>query len=329
MEKSVIVTGASGFIGKALTKQLLKNGFKVYAVSSSSDNILYDAQNKENLFNIKLSYEEYYKLPDILQNLQNINNLTKLDRDLNISAWFYLSWKGASNHVVDDLSCQLDNIKYSCEAIKIASELNINKFIFIGSAYKYRTNIVNDICKGSQNNISFNPSSYGIAKNACEEFLKTIAINIGIHYNCINFNNVYGVGDTSNRSTNSLIRQLKQGINPKLIDGSQLYDCIYIDDAVNGIISVADRGLKYKSYYLGSRKLRTFKDTIIELASIVNPNIKLKFGEYKDNAYIDYSKVNLDELYIDTNFKCKSNFRESIIKTSNWLDEFDSNCTKI
>ncbi len=43
------------------------------------------------------------------------------------------------------------------------------------------------------------------------------------------------------------------------------------------------------------------------------------FGEFNDGANIDYSQRDLDALYNDTGFECKSDFHESILKTAEWL----------
>ncbi len=87
---------------------------------------------------------------------------------------------------------------------------------------------------------------------------------------------------------------------------------IYIDDIVDAFIAISEKGGNFKSYYVGHRRLKIFRDLITEIRDIVNPSVDLLFGEFNDGANIDYSQRDLDALYNDTGFECKSDFHESI-----------------
>ena len=118
---------------------------------------------------------------------------------------------------------------------------------------------------------------------------------------------------------NVLIKQLLQGKEPKLIEGNTSYDMIYINDIVEAFYRIGESGQNLKSYYVGHRQLRTFREIITEIRDILAPDIELKFGEYPDNMDIDYSLVDLEALYNDTGFECKADFRDSILKTAEWI----------
>ena len=109
------------------------------------------------------------------------------------------------------------------------------------------------------------------------------------------------------------------GKDLNLIEGTNLHDWTYIDDAVDGLIAVAERGKNGRQYYIGSRKLRKFSEIIRDVRDIVNPNSKLLFGTYPENSFVDYSKIDLELLYKDTGFECCTNFKKSIIKTMEWI----------
>ena len=47
--------------------------------------------------------------------------------------------------------------------------------------------------------------------------------------------------------------------------------------------------------------------------------MELKFGEFKDDSFIDYSSININELYEDTDYLVNSNFKTDILKTIEWL----------
>ncbi len=60
-------------------------------------------------------------------------------------------------------------------------------------------------------------------------------------------------------------------------------------------------------------------DWIIEIRNLIAPDVELRFGEYKDNQQIDYSKVDLDALYKDTGWECKYELADKIVNTSKWV----------
>ena len=301
--KTAIVTGACGFIGKALTKQLLDRGIEVFAV-------VWDKN----------------KLADILSpNLHIINTMGKdslpLMRsiDVHIDVFFHLAWVGVSGKKANDDQIQMENVIQSYNIFRAVSEMPVDKFIFAASSYEYKVEPL------YIDNLSFmgNANLYGAAKHACRILCETYAAHKRITFLSILFTNVYGVGDFSNRSTNTLIRQLLNGQELRLINGKHLHDWTYIDDAIEGILAAAEKGKPLKEYYIGSRELRTFKDIVTEMRNVLAPDVTLKFGQYQDESYIDYSKIDLDALYRDTGFFIRCDFKESVRKTAEWIKQLN------
>lgn len=93
----------------------------------------------------------------------------------------------------------------------------------------------------------------------------------------------------------------------------------YISDIVKGLICVAESDYSFKQYNIGHIKFDSFKEKLVAMQQILNSKSELKFGEFNDDTYIDYSKYDLNALHEDTGFECKADFRESIIKTAEWV----------
>ena len=132
----------------------------------------------------------------------------------------------------------------------------------------------------------------------------------------------YGERNHAKNLPNIVIQNLLQNVACKLITGKNLYDLVYINDVANAFFHIGESGKNMKSYYIGHRRLRTFRELITEIRDILAPNVELRFGEYPDNLDMDYSLVDLDALYRDTGFECKADFRESILKTAEWIRQF-------
>ena len=72
-EKTILVTGAAGFIGFHLSEFLLKNKFNVIGLDALTD--YYDKNLKLERLKILKTYENFI---DIRENLKNFNSLKKI-----------------------------------------------------------------------------------------------------------------------------------------------------------------------------------------------------------------------------------------------------------
>lgn len=294
--KIVVVAGATGFIGKQLTKKLLINGLKVYAIGTNQSK-LDNLKKYGNVVLIQAKFEDYENILDYI------------DKKDNIDAFINLAWNAISSNLRNDYNIQINNIQPACLTMEIAKKLKVKKYIFTStfSCYRYI----------NKNDHLVNLHVYDIAKKATEDILKSMSINYDIDYNAIKLSSIFGPGDNSNATF--FIKELVNGNSLNLINGENLYDFTYIDDTVDGIIAVCEKGLNLKSYYLGRRKIKTFKELLKEMRDAINTEIELNFGAFVDDSFIDYSQINLDELYNDTGFECTCDFKKSVLKTADWL----------
>lgn len=301
MINSYLITGASGFIGKAITKKLLTDNKIVYAL----------VRNPDKLNDLM----KYKNLKIINADLQNIYQLSSILKDKKIDVFVHLANSAKYPDENQDYTAQLENTRYTCNALTEAVKLNVKKFILVGSSYQYQKN----------NNKYYDEfrscSIYGAARISALNLCEVIAHNSGIEFNSVLLTNCFGVGDYSHRSTNAIINKFLSETTPPLIEGENKHDWIYIDDFVRGLILVAEKGKNFKSYYLGHKEMRTFKNIIENVRDVVAPELSLEFGSYKDNAYIDYSMIDLNAAYEDLGFECNINFDESIKKTVSWIKE--------
>jgi nucleoside-diphosphate-sugar epimerase len=160
---------------------------------------------------------------------------------------------------------------------------------------------------------------YATAKTAADLISKTIAHQNSMKYCSGAICMSYGENNMSEMLPNIIMKKLIKGESPHLIEGNNLYDMIYISDIVDAFEALGRYGVDKKTYYVGHRTLKTFKELMFEIRDIVNPNVEVLFGKYKDNQQMDYASIDLDALYRDTGFEAKADFRESIQKTADWL----------
>lgn len=300
--KRVVITGATGFIGKALSLKLLKQGIKVYAIDIDQQK-LNELKRYGDVVTIEAKFQDYEKIDN------------KFNEEIDV--FYHFAWNGVFGQAFEDYELQLLNAKYCADALMLARKLGCKKFVLAGTSNEYTINkyLTQDYFEPRFTCI------YSTAKVAAEMICKTLAYNYGIEYNSGLIAMVYGEGNFSKMLPNIVIDNLMKGIRPKLIEGHHPYDMIYIDDVVEAFYRIGKSGVNMKSYYIGHRKTKAFKDVMTEIKNILNPEMKLVFGEYKGTTDIDYSHIDLEALYLDTGFECTSDFKTSILRTAQWIKE--------
>ncbi len=300
MEK-VIVTGAGGFIGGVLTKKLLEKSVTVYGIDVSEEK-LSEYSAFENFIPVVADFSKYDSLNEII--------------DDDIDVFYHFAWQGVFGTAFKDYGLQLNNAKYACEALEQAIKIGCKKFVFAGTMNEYEMDkyIKADYFEPRYTYI------YSAVKQVSEAICKTLAFNNNIKFCSGRIAMAYGEKNYSMMVPNVVMKNLLSNTPCNLIEGNDLYDMIYVDDIAGAFEAIGEYGKNLKSYYVGHRKLTTFRNLIEKVAEIINPECPLLFGKYPDvPSGVDYSNIDLDALYNDTGFECSADFEESIIKTAEWL----------
>lgn len=300
MEK-VIITGVTGFFGSALAKKLVEQGTTVLGLGRSA-NALAGMNLGSQFIPIVAECKDYNLIDDLL-------------KQYDIDVFYHLAWEGGFTTAIRDYKLQMKNAVYAGDAISLAHRIKARKFVYANTYNQYE--IINFL--GSE---TFEPRYtciYSTGKTAGGLICRTLAYNLGIDYCAGLIPMPYGENNKSKQLVNVVLDALNNKRPPKLVEGNNLYDLVYIDDIVDALIAIGRKGCNGKEYYVGHRKLKTFRQWIIEMRNIIAPEVELRFGEYTDNQQIDYSMVDLDLLYRDTGFECHADFAEKIKATAEWL----------
>jgi nucleoside-diphosphate-sugar epimerase len=299
--KKVIITGVTGFFGSSLARTLLSAGISVIGVDLDTPK-LNEFRNNTNFTTVIAGFEDYVNLPDLIH-------------DNDVDVFYHFAWAGGFTAAIRDYKLQLSNASYAGDALVAANSIGAKRFVYANTYNQYE---VLNFLKSE----TFKPRYtciYATGKTAASLICRTLAYNLGIDYSAALIPMPYGERNYSKQLVNVVLNSLNNGIAPKLVQGDNLYDLVYIQDIVDAMIAIGEKGHNMKEYYVGHRELKTFKELMIEIRNIVAPDVELKFGEYKDNQQIDYSQVDLDSLYRDTGWECKYNLEDKIKTTANWV----------
>lgn len=299
--KKAIVTGANGFIGSMLVKKLLDNSVEVIAADmvGHNSNIHPEARFVE-------------------LDMRDFTSLKKSVLDTDIDAIYHMAWTGASGPSRADYSLQLDNVKYTCDAVKTAAEMGIKRFVGAGSLMQIDCMAYIGADGSTPNAVS----SYGSAKIAAQYMSKAVATAVGVEHIWCLISNTYGVGNTTMSFVNIASKMLLNGERASFTAGEQNYDFVYITDTINGLYLCGKNGKPNYSYYIGSGKPRKLKEYIVKIRDTIDPNIPLYLGDIPFNGNsLPIKAYDCTPIMEDTGYVPEVDFNDGIVKTIDWLKE--------
>lgn len=305
--KTAIVTGANGFIGSALVKELLRNDYRVYAVCfpGRDNNVADDPAVKKIYCDIMAAAD--------------LKALIQLQDYEEIECFYHLAWSGSAGDARFDVDLQLSNVKSTIDSLRVAKEIGCKRFVCVGSTTELEAvkalYFYDDKCRDKR-------YVYGAAKVASCMFSIQEGERIGIEVVGVILHNVYGVGDYSNRMLNATIKKCVKGEECNFTSGTQNYDFVYIDDAARGFRLVGENGKAARVYHIGSSKPKALKDFLLELKNAIDTDSTFNFGGIPYNG-IDLTLKELDcsTTERDTGFKAEISFAEGCKRTYDWWKE--------
>lgn len=299
--KRVIVTGATGFIGQHLCKDLLNRDIEVIGVDINEDKLR--------------AFSKYPNFIPVVADFRVYDKLSEYIKYDDIDVFYHLAWNGVNTIAFRDAVLQLQNSIYSIKALDAAIKLKCKKFVFAGTYNEYETQTIfaMDEFEARYTNL------YGASKYAADMMLCAKAKIEGIEYSSGLLPMIYGEGLTAPNLVNVVLSNFAEGKPSKLVEGNNPYDLIYVGDVARAFYYIGEKGKDMARYYVGHRKIDTFKQNITKIRDLLSPDSELLFGEYKETQNLDYSLIDTDKLYNDTGFECKADFEQTIISTFEWL----------
>ncbi|HHP5407146.1 TPA: NAD-dependent epimerase/dehydratase family protein [Aeromonas veronii] len=273
--QTVILTGASGFIGSHLVNRLIELGFLVIAVTRSPEKNL--SRQCENLFWIQWSDIDGFLLKNSLSPIAVMHLATAYGRNNENLA-----------------SVEEANVRMPLNLLELAVKHKISLFINTDSYFT----------KPEFNYQYMRP--YIITKNSFRKWGEFISSYTDLYFVNMRLEHVYGPGDGKGKFIPYIIESLYANKDfIECTDCTQKRDFIYIDDVVSAYITFLNKSLpsKYVECEVGlgvSIPLREFLEKIREKTKEIKHETKtvFKFGSIKqrDNEILESkAKISLLE----------------------------------
>ena len=274
VKKTILLTGATGFLGSHLLSALLEEGHKVIVLKRSTSNLV----RINHLMNDIVAYDiDKHPLDDIFAH-------ESFEAVIHVATSY-------SREQQNELDIVDTNIVLGINLLKSASKHGV------------RIIINTDTFFNNDNLLVRHMQAYTLSKKQFIEWLKYFSF-LGVSVINMKIHHVYGPGDNNDKFIPWLQTSLINNSGPvKLTSGIQLRDFIYIDDVVKAFILVlkaVDIEENFKEYVVCTGIKTSVRDFSAELHSqIINKygvNTELVFGAVPTSS---------DEI-LDVNNDCSS-----------------------
>lgn len=220
MNKKVLITGATGFIGRNVTNILIKKGYEIHA-------LVHSFQPEQN---------------EIVQHeidLMDINKVIDFISKYKFENLIHLAWYvGAKCHIHD---LNLDWTIATLNLIKAFKENGGKKFLGAGtiSEYEYKYGyFIEDETPTSPGTL------YGEAKNSLYKILSVYCKQNEIDFKWPRIFNLYGPYEKPQRLVPSVICSCLKNEDVKVSDCLNFQDYLHVEDTANAIVTIFESGLQ-------------------------------------------------------------------------------------
>lgn len=305
--KKALVTGACGFVGGALVKELLKHDIKVIALIRHG--------SKDRLPNSSLIDAFPFELENAAA------SLSEVPPD-NYDVFYHFAWSGSAGTSRADTQLQLNNVQWTIDCLRMAKNIGCKRFVVAGSIMEHET-MAAAYTQGNKPGLGY---IYGGGKLIAHVMCMSVAADIGIELVWPEITNAYGPGELSPRMVNTTIRKCIKGENPQFTSGTQNYDFVFIDDVARAFYLIGEKGKPFHEYVIGSSTARPLREFLLEMKESIAPELEFVFGDIPFTGIdLPLSKFDCSQTESDTGFRAEISFAEGTRRTMEWLKQLEVN----
>jgi len=304
-DKNIVITGASGFLGTHLCNQLGKLEANIFSMSSAQYDLRYQSQ-VESMFD---SFIFVQPRPIVFNLAANVGGIGY-----------------NQNHPYRLFT---DNAQITLNMIDAATRYNIEKFIQIGTVCAYpkfakppfREEMLWDGYPEETN------APYGLAKKLGLVQLQAARQELNFNGIYLLQSNLYGPGDNfANYRSHVIPALIKRSLAAKKNNeakitvwgtGEATRDFLYIDDAVNGIISAAEKYNSSEPLNLGSGQEIRIAVLVYMINQLVDYRGDIEYDQTKPDGQ-PRRGLNVDKAKYILGWKAKIQLREGLRRTIEW-----------
>ena len=259
MNKTALLTGVTGFIGRHLAERLLEQGWQVHAIVRKNSNIgqIEETVREKIIFHI---HDEK-------------TDLRKIVKAAEPEVVFHLASLFLASHAYEDISRLIDsNIKFSVQLLEAMAVNDVYRLVNTGTSWQH------------YKNENYNPVNlYAASKQAFEVIMKYYQETIPLQVIDLKLYDTYGPDDTRKKLFSLLDKIAQTGETLAMSKGEQLIDLVHVDDVVDAFLLSAKYLLENKYRYRGEYAVTSgiqisLKKIVEEYEKFIGKKINIIWG---------------------------------------------------
>lgn len=266
-EQTFIITGATSFVGTELIQLLLSQGHTVIAL----------CRNRKKAQTV---------LPQnsrLILHLCDLTSISQVNQEIpHADVFIHLAWLGTGHDGRNDQALQNENVRCSKEALQTAHALGCRLFVHAGSQAEY--GLVEGVL--TEDTPCHPDNLYGKAKLEFGRYACTYCKQHAMKFLHLRILSIYGEGDKEWTLIKTCLHKMLRNEDVALSHGNQLWNYLYIKDAVKQIYLLCKYALTnphYRSeiFLIASTDTRKLCDFVEEMRSVTATQSKLLYGYYR------------------------------------------------
>ena len=319
---TTLITGIAGFIGSHLARNLLIRGDKILGIDNISD--YYDVNLKYDRLNSLKSYKNFiFEKIDI----SNYSNLEKIIKKHKVSKICHLAAQAGVRYSLEaPMEYIKSNIVGHLNMLEICRNYEIRNIVYASSSSVYGGNT--KVPFSITDRVDTPVSLYAATKRSDELMSYTYNHLYGINTIGLRFFTVYGPWGRPDMATWIFTKKI---INEEPIEvfnnGNMERDFTYIDDIINGTISILDSCKDdsnesfSKVYNIGNNK----PENLLNFISLIEENLgkkAIKIMKPIQKGDVPNTYADIKDIQADYNFTPKTKLAEGIPKFIEWFKSY-------
>ncbi len=330
----VLVTGAAGFIGSALSIRLLDRGDKVIGIDNHNN--YYDPKLKEARLERHVNHLNY---KHIRSNIEDRIFIAKLFKDEKFDIVVNLAAQPGVRYSIENPLAYIDsNIVGFANILEGCRHNKICHLVYASSSSTYGLNTKQPF--SPHEGVNHPASLYAATKKANELMAHTYSHLYNLPTTGLRFFTVYGPYDRPDMALQKFSRAIMNDEPIKIFNfGKHRRDFTYIDDIVEGIIRITDKPAEpnpdwdsdnpdpatsnapYRIYNIGNNNPIELMEYIKELECSLGKKAKKEFLPLQPGDILETS-ADVDDLIVQFGYKPSMSIKQGVANFAKWYKKY-------